>query len=250
MSLLSLADSACEVHSIDNESNQYILSLARVLSAFAYYSWPHPKKTFNRSCTYSIGYCQSLNMIAGLLILVFSSKSEYIREQFEQSNQNTVNDIENSVFWTLVAIVELLHPPEMYGTSLEGSRVQQEILWHKLMHENEHFAGSTRISEWLRRIESEANRGYHNRRRKTAHLDELEMHVRKVSSGPTLGMVTTPWFLTLFVEMAPIEASKSAYHRRYSEFGIASFIKERRSYSKSLYQLLISTRKSSWHARM
>ncbi|KAJ3047777.1 hypothetical protein HK102_012840, partial [Quaeritorhiza haematococci] len=62
-----------------SEQSIYVQSLRNVLVAFAYYSWPHPdpSRAPPRTCTYNIGYCQSLNFIVGLLLLIFAHNTQF-----------------------------------------------------------------------------------------------------------------------------------------------------------------------------
>ncbi|XP_032979544.1 TBC1 domain family member 2A isoform X1 [Rhinolophus ferrumequinum] len=69
--------------------------LRRVLLAF---SWQNP----------SIGYCQGLNRLAAIALLVL--------------------DEEESAFWCLVAIVETIMPPDYYSKTLIASQVDQRVL--------------------------------------------------------------------------------------------------------------------------
>lgn len=69
--------------------------LRRVLLAF---SWQNP----------SIGYCQGLNRLAAIALLVL--------------------DEEESAFWCLVAIVETIMPPDYYSKMLTASQVDQRVL--------------------------------------------------------------------------------------------------------------------------
>jgi hypothetical protein len=55
----------------------------------------------------SVGYCQSLNYVAGLLLLFMS---------------------EEEAFWMLCTIVERIMPEGMYGVKMEGVTVDQEVL--------------------------------------------------------------------------------------------------------------------------
>jgi hypothetical protein len=71
-------------------------SLRRILQAFALH---HP----------SIGYCQSLNFIAGMM-LIFMSEEE--------------------AFWLLLTVVEKLLPPDYYTKSMVGTYVDQFVLAH------------------------------------------------------------------------------------------------------------------------
>ncbi|XP_053512472.1 TBC1 domain family member 2A isoform X3 [Artibeus jamaicensis] len=69
--------------------------LHRVLLAF---SWQNP----------SIGYCQGLNRLAAIALLVL--------------------DEEESAFWCLVAIVETIMPADYYSKTLTASQVDQRVL--------------------------------------------------------------------------------------------------------------------------
>ncbi|KAF7725604.1 hypothetical protein EC973_009482 [Apophysomyces ossiformis] len=71
-----------------------INALRRLLSAFSLYS---P----------TIGYCQSLNYIAGLL-LIFMKEEE--------------------AFWTFVALIHDILPPNIYDVTMEGANIDQNIL--------------------------------------------------------------------------------------------------------------------------
>jgi hypothetical protein len=71
-------------------------SLRRILQAFALH---HP----------AIGYCQSLNFLAGMM-LIFMSEEES--------------------FWLLITVVEKLLPPDYYTKSMVGTYVDQFVLAH------------------------------------------------------------------------------------------------------------------------
>ncbi|KAJ3323594.1 TBC1 domain member 2A [Boothiomyces sp. JEL0866] len=143
-----------------------------------------------------------MNLIVGMLLLVFVSQDPLTQEQFEKKNEKVTMELEESIFWILVAIIEILLPPEVYGVKLLGSQIQQEILWEKLFHDHGKDFGLDELSKWMETFD---NTNTQIIRRKTQHLGEIEMHVRKTFKGPSFSMVTTPWFLTLFVEMVPSE---------------------------------------------
>ncbi|KAI7897842.1 rab-GTPase-TBC domain-containing protein [Cokeromyces recurvatus] len=105
----------------------------------------------------SIGYCQSLNFVAGFLLLVMEE--------------------EQQAFWILVTIVQDYFPEKIFDVTMEGGRIEQSTLmlmiyekmpavWAKLSH----------TSFWDCR-------------------DEL----------PPITLLTTHWFLTLFVNILPVE---------------------------------------------
>ncbi|KAK7916777.1 hypothetical protein WMY93_012538 [Mugilogobius chulae] len=87
---LDLPRTLCTNHMFNSPSSPALEQLRRILLAF---SWENP----------SIGYCQGLNRIAGLLLLVLKS--------------------EEDTFWALKAVVENIMPPEYYTPSLVGSQM-------------------------------------------------------------------------------------------------------------------------------
>ncbi|XP_033978397.1 TBC1 domain family member 2A isoform X3 [Trematomus bernacchii] len=76
-------------------SSPAVQQLRRVLLAF---SWQNP----------AIGYCQGLNRLAGLALLVLQSEEE--------------------AFWCLVAVVENILPPDYYTKQLLASQADQRVL--------------------------------------------------------------------------------------------------------------------------
>lgn len=131
-------------------------ALRRVLSAFSIYS---P----------SIGYCQSLNYIVGMLLLFMK---------------------EEEAFWTLVTIVQNLLPAGVYDVTMEGSNIDQTVLmmliWERMPHLWNKL--SDKSSFWDSAADS--------------------------ASMPTITLVTNHWFLTLFINILPIEASFNDLHGR------------------------------------
>ncbi|RKP10418.1 rab-GTPase-TBC domain-containing protein [Thamnocephalis sphaerospora] len=116
--------------------------LRRVLTAFAV------------RCP-SVGYCQSLNYVVGLLLLFMS---------------------EEEAFWMLCTIVERIMPEGMYGVKMEGVTVDQEVLM-RLLEER-----MPAIGHRLSRDSAEAG-------------------------APPVTFVTSHWFLTLFVDVLPVESN-------------------------------------------
>ena len=149
------------------------ISLRTILVAFAYYSFPHPEsyKEPLRTCTYQIGYCQSLNFIVGYLLLVFTQDLEY-----ETSDLKEMYDIEEKVFWMLITIIEKLMPPKMYGSDLKGARNQQQVLWKWIIREHGESFGLDKLSKWLKKNDQ--------------RLD------------PFLS-ITTGWFMNLYINIFP-----------------------------------------------
>ncbi|EGF83751.1 hypothetical protein BATDEDRAFT_21189 [Batrachochytrium dendrobatidis JAM81] len=198
------AQSSCSAPSlpkISNETNIYILSLRQVLVSFAYYSWPHPdeSRTPWRTCPYPIGYCQSLNFIVGMLLLVFVQSDPQTNAAFTSGDEAVRIEVEQSVFWMLVAIVECLLPPEMYGYTLEGSQIQQEVLWTWILKHKGSKFGLERLSKWLEMINGRSG----SKDSTFLGQDSSSMDIDSYSSA--LAMVTTPWFMTLFVNTMPTE---------------------------------------------
>ncbi|ORY01702.1 TBC-domain-containing protein [Basidiobolus meristosporus CBS 931.73] len=79
--------------SIHTQDIATLQSLRRVLVAFSLWSS-------------SVGYCQSLSYVAGLLLLFMN---------------------EEESFWTLVCLVEDIIPSEMYSATMEGAIINQEV---------------------------------------------------------------------------------------------------------------------------
>lgn len=101
----------------DNVDDPFIQSLRRVLSAYAIRNG-------------YIGYCQSMNYLAGLMLL-----------HMEEEN----------AFWTLSALIETILPPNYYSPSLVGGRVDQQVfqscLKWKLPRVHEAFRTSSTLLE-------------------------------------------------------------------------------------------------------
>ncbi|KAH6581260.1 hypothetical protein BASA60_002503 [Batrachochytrium salamandrivorans] len=195
---------------VSDETNPCILSLRQILVSFAYYSWPHPDESRMpwRTCPYSIGYCQSLNFIVGMLLLVFLEADPEVRRKFDAGDEETRSDIEKSVFWMLVSIVEYLLPPEMYGSSLEGSQIQQEVLWTWILRHKGAKFGLGRLSQWLEQAHDGSIKSTTPQTSTSWQknpLNDLVQRVNSASSCNTFSMVTTPWFLALFVNSMPTE---------------------------------------------
>ncbi|KAG0290491.1 hypothetical protein BGZ96_006045 [Linnemannia gamsii] len=133
--------------SLSTENVAAIQSLRRVLLAFSLHS---P----------TIGYCQSLNYIAGMLLLFMNE---------EQS------------FWTLSVIIQNFLPEGMYDVTMEGANIDQAVLM-------------TLIMERLPTIWSKFSGG----------ATSVEMD--DGPGLPTVTLVTSHWFLTLFINILPVES--------------------------------------------
>ncbi|KAG0203736.1 hypothetical protein BGX28_004084 [Mortierella sp. GBA30] len=132
---------------LSTENVAAIQSLRRVLLAFSLH------------CP-TIGYCQSLNYIAGMLLLFMNE---------EQS------------FWTLSVIIQNFLPEGMYDVTMEGANIDQAVLM-------------TLVMERLPAIWAKFSNGA-----TSVEMDE--------GPGlPTVTLVTSHWFLTLFINILPVES--------------------------------------------
>ncbi|CAG8492126.1 5802_t:CDS:2 [Cetraspora pellucida] len=137
-------DSNSPVLSTDNVP--IIQSLRRVLTAFSLYS-PN------------IGYCQSLNYVAGILLLFMD---------------------EEKAFWMLVTIIHDYLPENMYDVTMEGSNVDQAVLMSLIMR---------KMPDIWNKMNGGAN----------CDIEKLDGNM------PTITLVTSHWFLTLYINILPIE---------------------------------------------
>ncbi|GAN00667.1 conserved hypothetical protein [Mucor ambiguus] len=143
---------ACDVQhpdgstTVEPQSNEKIQQLRRVLLAFSIHS-PN------------IGYCQSLNFLAGFLLLMLN---------------------EEEAFWLLVTIVHDIFPQNMFDTTMEGANTEQTVL---MMMVYEKMPGVwAKIGNKKCFWECEQN-------------EEL----------PPITLMTSHWFLTLFINILPVE---------------------------------------------
>ncbi|KAJ3151810.1 hypothetical protein HDU89_001859 [Geranomyces variabilis] len=196
----STKSSASEEASIHYEQNPYLLSLRRVLVAFAYYSTPsHPaagSRAPVRSPAYPVGYCQSLNFVAAFLLLVFADDDF----DFECGDGPARLLVEERVFWMLVVVIENLLPREFFGSTLEGARAAQVVLWTHLVGQHGARFGLDPLQRWLARenaaaVSTPRSGGGSGGRKPSAS-----------ASSTTLGLVTTGWFLTIFTTVLPPHA--------------------------------------------
>ncbi|KAI9276182.1 rab-GTPase-TBC domain-containing protein [Sporodiniella umbellata] len=126
-----------------------IQSLKRVLLAFSLYS---P----------TIGYCQSLNYIAGVLLLFMT---------------------EEEAFWTLVALITEILPPNIYDVTMEGANIDQNVLMHLVSERHPILWNKISPTQAFWTCEE---------------LQEGGM--------PTCSLVTSHWFLTLYINILPFES--------------------------------------------
>ncbi|KAI1302794.1 hypothetical protein EDD11_005552 [Mortierella claussenii] len=132
---------------LSTENVAAIQSLRRVLLAFSLH------------CP-SIGYCQSLNYIAGMLLLFMNE---------EQS------------FWTLSVIIQNFLPEGMYDVTMEGANIDQAVLMTLVMERLPAIWG--KFSGGATSVEMDEGPGL-----------------------PTVTLVTSHWFLTLFINILPVES--------------------------------------------
>ncbi|KAI8074946.1 rab-GTPase-TBC domain-containing protein [Gongronella butleri] len=126
-----------------------IRSLRNILYAFSVYA---P----------SIGYCQSLNYIAGFLLLFME---------------------EERAFWTFVTLIQDILPANVYDMSMEGASIDQNILMMLLSERCPHI--------WQRIA---GGRSF------------WECDDPNGLGMPTSSLVTSHWFLTLFINILPTES--------------------------------------------
>ncbi|RUP46049.1 putative GTPase-activating protein gyp3 [Jimgerdemannia flammicorona] len=133
---------------LDPDNVPAIKSLRRVLQTFSLHA-PH------------IGYCQSLNYIAGMLLLFMD---------------------EEEAFWMLVTTILEFLPEGMYDVTMEGANVDQSVLMMFIMEKVP--AVWNKLSGGKGFWEVEDGDG----------------------AMPTVTLVTSHWFLTLFINILPVES--------------------------------------------
>lgn len=132
----------------DDEETPMITSLRRVLTAFAHYQ---PL----------IGYCQSLNFLAGLLLLFME---------------------EEKVFWMLVILTERIIP-KVHSADLEGVHTDQGVLM-------------LCIKEYIPQLWGILGKNFEG---------ETLLEDKILTKLPAVTLVTSSWFMSLFVGILPIE---------------------------------------------
>ncbi|KAF9426075.1 hypothetical protein BGZ94_006966 [Podila epigama] len=132
---------------LSTENVPAIQSLRRVLLAFSLH------------CP-TIGYCQSLNYIAGMLLLFMN---------------------EEHSFWTLTVIIQNFLPEGMYDVTMEGANIDQAVLMTLVMERLPNIW--TKFSNGATSVEMDEGGGL-----------------------PTVTLVTSHWFLTLFINILPVES--------------------------------------------
>jgi hypothetical protein len=166
--------------------NPYIGSLRNILVAFVYYSLPKSDNGYGGT-SYTIGYCQSLNYIAGLLLLIFSQNNE----DLFKSNATA---IEEMCFWVFATLIGKILPKEMYGENgMEGAIIEQELLWNLIIAENGRKFGVKKVAKWKKDMEKKNN-----------IMNGLD-GVPESENLTKLGILTFKWMTTCFVGILPIE---------------------------------------------
>lgn len=127
-----------------------IQSLRRVLVAFSYYQ---PQ----------IGYCQSLNFLAGMLLLFME---------------------EEKAFWMLVILTERIIP-NVHSKDLEGVHTDQGVLM-------------LTVKEYIPSLWSILGRSYNG---------EMLEKDKILTRLPPVTLVTSSWFMSLFVGILPVEST-------------------------------------------
>ncbi|KAL6636293.1 RabGAP/TBC [Neocallimastix californiae] len=165
--------------------NPYIGSLRNILVAFVYYSLPESDNGYGGT-SYTIGYCQSLNYIAGLVLLIFSLNNE-------QLNKSTT-ELEETCFWVFAILIGKILPKEMYGENgMEGAIIEQELLWNLIIDENGRKFGVKKVAKWKKEMEKKNNM-----------MNGLD-NIPESENLTKLGILTFKWMTTCFVSVLPIE---------------------------------------------
>ncbi|KAI1804909.1 RabGAP/TBC [Daldinia bambusicola] len=141
------------------EEKPMIISLRRVLHAFAIYN---PR----------IGYCQSLNFLAGLLLLFVET--------------------EEHAFW-LLNIIARVYLPGTHETSLEGANVDLGVLMSSLRESMPHVWA--KIGGELDGTDAVWVKGWRHR------------HRAETTRLPPITLCMTAWFMSCFIGTLPIEST-------------------------------------------
>lgn len=144
-----LFNSAMSQPSQELTETEMIRSLRRVLVAFAHYQ---PQ----------IGYCQSLNFLAGLLLLFMT---------------------EERAFWMLVIMTERIIP-KVHSANLEGVHTDQGVLM-------------LCIKEYIPRLWQILGKSFEG------HILSEDKILTRL---PPVTLVTSSWFMSVFVGVLPIES--------------------------------------------
>ncbi|KAK3989339.1 putative GTPase-activating protein [Cladorrhinum sp. PSN332] len=145
---------------------EIITSLRRVLHAFALFN---PR----------IGYCQSLNFLAGLLLLFV--------------------DTEEQAFW-LLNVITRVYLPGTHEMSLEGSKVDLGVLMASLK--------DTLPAVWKQIGGDDADLGLGKRQRgkRGANGHKSQDSINDPNRLPAITLCMTAWFMSCFIGTLPIES--------------------------------------------
>ncbi|KAI1376980.1 RabGAP/TBC [Hypoxylon crocopeplum] len=152
------SDSSQQTHK-EGDEKPMISSLRRVLHAFAIYN---PR----------IGYCQSLNFLAGLLLLFVET--------------------EEQAFW-LLNIITRVYLPGTHETSLEGANVDLGVLMSSLREAMPSVWA--KIGGELDGTDAVRSKGWRHR------------HKAEQTRLPPITLCMTAWFMSCFIGTLPIEST-------------------------------------------
>ncbi|ORX78996.1 RabGAP/TBC [Anaeromyces robustus] len=186
--------------------NPYIGSLRNILVAFVYYSLPKSENGYEGTC-YTIGYCQSLNYIAGLLLLIFAQSNE-------KMFKNNPTSIEEMCFWMFATLIDKILPKEMYGVNdMEGAVIEQELLWNLIIDENGRKFGVRKVAKWKKDMEKKNN-----------IMNGMD-DVPETHNLTKLGILTFKWMTTCFVGILPIETVLRIWDCVFAEEGYITILR-------------------------
>ncbi|KAJ4257328.1 hypothetical protein NW762_008446 [Fusarium torreyae] len=166
----STRSSSLGVPNVDGET-PIITSLRRVLHAFAVYN---PR----------IGYCQSLNFLAGLLLLFV--------------------DTEEQCFW-LLNVITRIYLPGTHEMSLEGSKIDLGVLMTEMRTSMpavwDKVGGELEADPNSRPSTSKSIRLTRSRRKELARMSTPTDRL------PPITLCMTAWFMSCFIGTLPIETT-------------------------------------------
>jgi len=164
---LPLSNSATVSHHyhVSTTETAMIISLRRTLQAFAIHN---PK----------IGYCQSLNFLAGQLLLFLSISSANIEEKA----------------FHLLCVLTSEYLPGTHGIALEGANVDIGVLMGLLQE--------TMPALWAK---MDDRPGTARKEATGARTAGKSMQVATMAAMPTVSLATTAWFMSCFVSTLPVE---------------------------------------------
>ena len=159
-----------------------VKSLRRVLSAFSLYDT-------------NIGYCQSMNFIAGLLLLFMP---------------------EERTFWMLVIITKK-YLPGVHSVNLEGVNIDQGVLalcireylpdiWKEV--ETSYLANRNQENMLYSELQASGGGSNNRRRKKNEEIGQNYMNSEEfLIKLPPITLSTASWFMSCFIGTVPIETT-------------------------------------------